>query len=342
MSGARAEAQLALPGVAVDAAAEAEWVWTEDPLEDAVTQEFAHVTVMRDEVRDAVVSLPEMTGVVVDCTLGGGGHTRALLEKAPNVRVIAFDRDDVALASTKVALAAFGDRVTFVRSPFGRIREALDELGIERVDGLCADLGVSSPQLDEASRGMSFRREGPIDMRMDQSSGETALDLIAELSDDELADVIFRYGDERRSRRIARSVKKAYADGELVTTLDLRRAVVRAVGPQRVGGVDPATRTFQALRIRVNDELGQLEALLEALPNVLAEGANAAILSFHSHEDRLVKRAFQKGPFVPLTKKPQVATEAECVENPRSRSAKLRAATYSSEAPRRYERGGDE
>jgi len=334
MSGLRAEAQLALPGVAVDAPAKpaeapgTEWVWTEDPLEDAVTQEFAHVTVMRDEVRDAVVASGEAKGIVVDCTLGGGGHTRAMLEKAPGIRVVAFDRDETALEAARRSLAAFGDRVTFVRSPFGRIAEELAALGITSIAGLCADLGVSSPQLDEASRGMSFRREGPIDMRMDQGSGETALDLIARLSDDQLADVIFRYGDERRSRRIARSVKKAFGDNQLVTTLDLRRAVVRAVGPARVGGVDPATRTFQALRIAVNEELDELEALLGALPSLLENGAVAAILSFHSSEDRLVKRAFQAAAFAPLTKKPAMATEEECNENPRARSAKLRAARH--------------
>lgn len=334
MSVARAGAQLALPGLAVDAPvtpAEApgtEWVWTEDPLEDAVTQEFAHVTVMRNEVRDAVVASPEATGIFVDCTLGGGGHTRALLEKAPGIRVVAFDRDETALEAAKRSLASFGDRVTFVRSPFGRVAEALAELGISSVAGLCADLGVSSPQLDEASRGMSFRREGPIDMRMDQSSGETALELIERLGDDQLADVIFRYGDERRSRRIARSVKKAFGDNQLVTTLDLRRAVVRAVGPARVGGVDPATRTFQALRIAVNEELDELEALLAALPKIMDDGAVAAILSFHSHEDRLVKHAFVKKSFAPLTKKPAMASEEECNENPRARSAKLRAARF--------------
>jgi 16S rRNA (cytosine1402-N4)-methyltransferase len=338
MSGVRAEAQLALPGVAVEPeATEVEWVWTEDPLEDSVQQEFAHVTVMLREVADSVVQDSEATGVFVDATLGGGGHTRAMLEKSKGVRVIAFDRDDVALAAAKKNLEEFGDRVTFVKSTFGRVSEALAELGIEKVQGLCADLGVSSPQLDEASRGMSFRREGPIDMRMDQSSGETALDLIERLSDEELADVIFRYGDERRSRRIARSVKRAFTDGELLTTLDLRRAVVRAVGPQRVGGVDPATRTFQALRIKVNEELAELEQLLAALPEILDEGAVAAILSFHSHEDRLVKRAFVTDAFAPLTKKPRMATEGECAENPRSRSAKLRAARFSAVLDRESE-----
>ncbi|HRG97652.1 MAG TPA: 16S rRNA (cytosine(1402)-N(4))-methyltransferase RsmH [Polyangiaceae bacterium] len=330
--------QLALPGldVPVDgdvASGEVEWVWTDDLVEEALPQEFAHTTVMLREVCDALAPAHEGEGegprsrrVYVDATLGGGGHTRALLERSPDARVIAFDRDDVALEAARRSLASFGDRVTLVKTTFGRVREALTELGVGRVDGLCADLGVSSPQLDEASRGMSFRREGPIDMRMDQTSGATALDLIGELSDEELADVIFRYGDERRSRRIARSVKRAYDANELVTTLDLRRAIVRAVGPARVGGVDPATRTFQALRIKVNEELRELESLLAALPEVLEVGGTAAILSFHSHEDRLVKRAFIGGPLAALTKRPAMASEEECAENPRSRSAKLRAA----------------
>ena len=159
---------------------------------------------------------------------------------------------------------------------------------------------------------MSFRREGPIDMRMDAASGETALDLIARVNDEELADIIFRYGDERRSRRIARSIKRAWGDNQLVTTLDLRKAIVRAVGPVRVGGVDPATRTFQALRIAVNEELDQLDTLLVALPRIVRPGGRVAIMSFHSHEDRLVKRAFQdRESWEPLTKKPAVATATD-------------------------------
>ena len=206
------------------------------------------------------------------------------------------------------------------------MRAELDALGIGQVDGIVADLGVSSPQLDEPERGMSFRREGPLDMRMDPENGETALELIDRLSDDELADVIFQYGEERRSRRIARSIKKALASGELKTTLDLRRATVRAVGPARVGGVDPATRTFQALRIAVNRELEELEALLASLADVVAMGGVAVLISFHSLEDRLVKRAFHAEGWHPLTKKPVMASDDEQQQNARSRSAKLRAA----------------
>jgi 16S rRNA (cytosine1402-N4)-methyltransferase len=314
--------QLALPGVLSTEAVE--WVWRDDFDEVSDVKRFEHTTVMRDEVVRAIA--PRPGGVYVDATLGAGGHTVALLEAEPKARFVGVDRDATAIAAAEERLAPVADRVVFVRAPFSRLRDQLDALGIRRVDGIVADLGVSSPQLDDAGRGMSFRREGPIDMRMDPENGETALELIDRLDDDELADVIYRFGDERRSRRIARSVKKAVASGELRTTLDLRRAVVRAVGPARVGGVDPATRTFQALRIAVNGELDELEQLLASMRDLVTEGGVAAIIAFHSLEDRPVKRAFQGGGWAPLTKKPQVATEEECAQNPRARSAKLRAA----------------
>jgi 16S rRNA (cytosine1402-N4)-methyltransferase len=315
--------QLALPGLLTGEPA-VEWVWHEDAPDMNDVKRFEHTTVMRDEVVRALSPRPGRT--YVDATLGGGGHTVALLEAEPKARILGLDRDPVAIAAAEERLAPVADRVLFVRSEFSRIREQLDALSIDRVDGVVADLGVSSPQLDDADRGMSFRREGPIDMRMDPGSGETALELIDRLSDDELADVIYQYGEERRSRRIARSIKKALADGELRTTLDLRRATVRAVGPARVGGVDPATRTFQALRIAVNRELEELESLLASLADVVTEGGVAAIISFHSLEDRLVKRAFHAEGWAPLTKKPMVATDDESAQNPRARSAKLRAA----------------
>jgi 16S rRNA (cytosine1402-N4)-methyltransferase len=325
--------QLALPGVlAPDSSVE--WVWRDDFDEVSDVKRFEHATVMRDEVVRALA--PRAGGTYVDATLGGAGHTVALLEAEPRARIVGLDRDPAAIAAAEERIGPVADRVMLVRANFSRVRAELDAMGIARVDGLVADLGVSSPQLDEAERGMSFRREGPLDMRMDPGSGETALELVDRLSDDELADVIFQYGEERRSRRIARSIKKALAAGELATTLDLRRAIVRAVGPARVGGVDPATRTFQALRIAVNRELEELEALLASLPGVIADGGVAAIISFHSLEDRLVKRAFHGDAWAPLTKKPQVATDDEQQQNPRSRSAKLRAArrVASPEEPR--------
>jgi 16S rRNA (cytosine1402-N4)-methyltransferase len=325
-------AQLALPGLLPDTSVD-EWVWSDDAFEESQVNRFVHVTVMRDEVVRALA--PHDGGVYVDATLGGGGHSEAILEAAPGSRIVAFDRDPVAIDAARERLAVFDrplsgkrpDRtVTIVRACFGSIRAELEKLGIRAVDGVVADLGVSSPQLEDAARGMSFRRAGPIDMRMDPDAGETALELIARLSDDELADVLFHYGEERRSRRIARSIRKAHADGELETTLDLRRAIVRAVGPARVGGVDPATRTFQALRIAVNRELDELESLLGALPDIVAPGGVAAIISFHSLEDRLIKRTFQGDAWERLSKKPLTASEEEQTLNPRARSAKLRAA----------------
>ncbi len=316
-------AQLALPGVLAEPSIE--WVFCEQGEEENDVQGFAHATVMKVEVTASLA--PDGSGVYVDATLGGGGHTEAICEAAPGVRVIAIDRDSVAIEAARERLSRFGDRVTIVHASFGEIRRVLSDLGVTRVHGVCADLGVSSPQLDDAGRGMSFRHEGPIDMRMDRDDGETALELIARMNDDDLANVIFKYGDERRSRRIARSIKRAYGDNELRTTLDLRRAIVRAVGPVRIGGVDPATRTFQAIRIAVNRELDELDALLAALPEVLEDGGVAAILSFHSLEDRAAKYAFQdRETWAPLFKKPQLATEDERALNPRSRSAKLRAA----------------
>lgn len=323
--------QLALPGIpapaqGIDSNTEADWVWTEEGTDDDMESlAFSHTTVMRSEVTQALSAQAADGATFVDVTLGGGGHTEALLEAHPGVRVIALDRDEVALAAARARLAAFEGRVTFVHAAFGTLRDALANIGVTAVQGLCADLGVSSPQLDEASRGLSFRREGPLDMRMDQSQGETALELIARIGDDELANIIYQYGEERRSRRIARSIKRSLGDGELTTTLDLRRAVVRAVGPVRVGGVDPATRTFQALRIAVNQELGELDSLLAQVDDVIAPGGVVALISFHSLEDRAIKHAFAgRDGWRPLSKKPLYPTEEEQAANTRSRSAKLR------------------
>ncbi len=292
---------------------------------------YRHVTVMRGEVVHALVpepsGSPEPGAVFVDATAGGGGHTRALLEACPSSKVIAFDRDENAVEASRAHLDEFGGRVEVVHARFSCIESWLADAGIEHIDGVVADLGLSTAQLENPTRGMSFRAEGPIDMRMDVTGGETARELIERLSQDELADVVYQNGEERRSRRVARCIKQALDAGELETTLELRRAVVRAVGPRRVGGIDPATRTFQALRIGVNQELSELEALLDFLPRVLGPGGVAAIISFHSLEDRLVKRSFlQRDLWKRLSKKPIIASEDEQVENPRSRSAKLRAA----------------
>jgi 16S rRNA (cytosine1402-N4)-methyltransferase len=287
---------------------------------------FEHRTVLLKETIDALD--PRSGRVYADATLGGGGHAEAILERsAPDGRLVGIDRDRSALEASRARLARFGDRVTFVHGAFAELGTMLRDAGAPRVHGVVADLGVSSPQLDRAERGFSLRAEGPLDMRMDPERGESAREKIAEWSERELADAIYELGEERKSRPIARSIKKALADGELETTEDLRRAVVRAVGPQRRGGIDPATRTFQALRIAVNDELGQLDALLAQLPELLEDDGVAVLISFHSLEDRKVKRCFRGvDAFEPLTKRPVTAGDEEASENPRSRSAKLRAA----------------
>src|SRR6185369_16939366 len=210
---------------------------------------------------------------------------------------------------------------------FAEVGEHLDAAGITRIDGLLADLGVSSEQLTDSNRGMSFRQSGPVDMRMDPTRGETARELIERVSQEELADLIYELGDERASRRIARCIKQASAAERLSDTLDLRRAIIRAVGPRRVGGVDPATRTFQALRMAVNAEVLELRALLTLARHRLRSGGTAAFISFHSIEDRAVKRELVgRNEWEPLTKKPQVPGDTEVEQNARSRSAKLRTA----------------
>lgn len=313
---------------------------------------FVHATIMRDEVVRALA--PKQGGVYADCTLGGGGHTEALLEAA-DCRVIGIDRDDAAIAATKERLARFGDRIEIRRGRFGDAANLLPS----GLDGLVADLGVSSPQLDDPDRGMSFRREAshaPLDMRMDRTSGRTARELIESLSEEELANVIYELGEERASRRIARSIKRAESEGVLATTGDLRHAIYQAVGGDKRTGIDPATRTFQALRIAVNDELAELDRLLAALPALLGPNGVAAILSFHSLEDRRVKQAFADAAvWAPLSKKPVEASGEEIVRNPRARSAKLRiarrraegetegddkAAKYAARKARKFSQGG--
>ena len=286
---------------------------------------FEHVTVMASEVVAALA--PTADGIYLDLTAGGGGHSAAILAAAPEARLIAIDRDPLAVEAARARLGAYGAQVSVVHAPFTDVERVLADLGVPQVTGVVADLGVSSPQLDSPERGMSFRHAGPLDMRMDTTRGETALDLIARVSQDELANIIYQFGEERRSRRVARCIKQALDADELATTTDLRRAIVRAVGPRRIAGMDPATRTFQALRLAVNQELGELGRVLEIVPGIVAPGGVAAFISFHSLEDRLVKRAFlDRDVWFRLTKKPQIVGEQEREDNPRSRSAKLRAA----------------
>ncbi|MGD8858638.1 MAG: 16S rRNA (cytosine(1402)-N(4))-methyltransferase RsmH [Myxococcales bacterium] len=290
-----------------------------------MTQSFDHASVMCRETLQALA--PRSGGFYADATAGGGGHSAAILEaSAPDGRLVAVDRDPRAVEAARARLAAFGDRAVVVHGAYADLGPILRQHGAGRVDGLVADLGVSSPQLDDAERGFSFAAEGPLDMRMDTSGGETLAELLDRVGEAELADILYHYGEERRSRAVARSIMRARDAGELRTTLDLRRAVVRVLGPKR-GRVDPATRTFQALRIALNRELDQLEQLLSELPELLQDDGVAAIISFHSLEDRMVKRAFRGDDRLsPLTKRPLQAGELERSENPRARSAKLRAA----------------
>jgi 16S rRNA (cytosine1402-N4)-methyltransferase len=287
--------------------------------------EFEHTPVLLDEVLEQLN--PMAGGVYADVTLGGGGHAKAILERSsPDGRLIGTDRDPTALEAAGAALSGFGDRATLRKARISELPDVLASLQIEKVDGVLADLGVSSVHLDRAERGFSLAKDGPIDMRMDPTEGETALDLIGRSDAEELANVIYRYGEEHRSRKIARSLRRAYEEGELETTGDLRHAVHRAIGGRR-GRIDSATKTFQALRIAVNDELGELEALLEQAPQLVRMGGVVAVISFHSLEDRMVKHAFRDSEQLsPLTKRPIVASDAERDDNPRSRSAKLRAA----------------
>jgi 16S rRNA (cytosine1402-N4)-methyltransferase len=312
----------------------------------SVVTPFAHAPVLAAEVLDALQ--PRDHGLYIDGTVGGAGHATLLLGGAPAARLIGIDRDPAALAASREALApaGAGDRVQLVHGEYGDLPRIVAELGAGPVDGILLDLGVSSPQLDVAERGFSFTRPGPLDMRMDPTSGGTALDLVRDRSTHELADLLFTLGEERHARKIARAIHEALAAGRLATTTDLA-GVIASVIPareQRMSKIHPATRTFQALRIAVNRELDQLEHLLAAFPDLLGPGGRCAIISFHSLEDRLVKHRFRDLAWTSslppqlaeragertaavcelVTRKAIVAGDAEIATNPRARSARLR------------------
>jgi 16S rRNA (cytosine1402-N4)-methyltransferase len=272
---------------------------------------------------------PERGGLFVDCTVGLGGHSRALLE-AGATRIIGFDRDADALAIARETLSPWRDRVELIHADYRNVDRELDERGIAAVDGALADLGVSSMQLDLEGRGFSFQRDEPLDMRMDRSSGDTAADLIARASERELADAIFEFGEERFSRRIARTIVEARSVEPIVTTGRLAVLVRRAVPVRGYQRIDPATRTFQALRIWVNRELEGLGEFFAAIVRRLHNGARLVVISFHSLEDRIAKHTFralkQDALINVLTKRPVMAGDQELHQNPRARSAKLRAA----------------
>jgi 16S rRNA (cytosine1402-N4)-methyltransferase len=289
-----------------------------------------HVPVLLEETLKFLNVRPG--GVIVDATLGLGGHSAEIARRlGPQGRLIAFDRDEQAMALGKARLETLavelGDRmpaVEYVPRPFSEVSEVIAP-GL--LDGLLADFGVSSLQLDQAHRGFSFRSDGPLDMRMDPRSGVTAEQVVNQADEEDLANLIYEFGEERRSRRIARAIVRARP---ITTTAELAR-VISAVAPAMKGDkIHPATRTFQALRIRVNDEMGEIQSLLKSAGSLLKPEGRVVLISFHSLEDRLVKDGFRDaakaGTLEILTRKPVIAGEEEERRNPRSRSAKLRAA----------------
>jgi 16S rRNA (cytosine1402-N4)-methyltransferase len=286
------------------------------------------VAVHRPVLLDEVVTwlAPAEGMVLVDGTAGAGGHTRALAERVGSSgRVIGLDRDPDMLAFA--AEATRGLPVTLVNVPYSAVKEVLDDLGLDAVDGLLLDLGLSSDQLAWTHRGFSFAADGPLDMRFDpEAGGPSAADLVNSLKEEELARIFYEYGEERFSRRVARRLVEA-RKAERITTTGRFAEIVRRSIPGKWGPIDPATRAFQGLRIAVNDELGHLDAVLALLPDVLRPGGRAALISFHSLEDRRVKHAFRDDPRLNvLTRKPVTASPEELAHNPRARSAKLRVA----------------
>jgi 16S rRNA (cytosine1402-N4)-methyltransferase len=289
-----------------------------------------HVPVLLEEVLEYLNVRPG--GVMVDATLGLAGHSTEIAKRLGGKgKLIGFDRDPEAMASAKQRLeelkAELGGEMPEVVFEPRAFSEAADAISPGSLDGLLADFGVSSLQLDEAHRGFSFRTDGPLDMRMDTRSGETAEQVVNQEDENELADLIYEFGEERRSRRIARAIVRARP---ITTTAELARIVSAEAPPMKGDKIHPATRTFQALRIRVNNELGEIQTLLKSAGSLLKPGGRLVLISFHSLEDRLVKDAFREfgrdGSFEVLTKKPVVAGEQEQMRNPRSRSAKMRAA----------------
>jgi len=268
-------------------------------------------------------------GTFVDCTVGLGGHARALLDAGAS-RVIGIDRDPAALDLAAQALSGYGDRVALVHGDYRAFDETLNAEGIGLVDGMLADLGVSSLQLDEPGRGFSFRRDEPLDMRMDPSRGPTAAEMLASADEATLADVIFRFGEERHARRVARAIVAAIRVAPITTTGRLAEVVRRAIPRRGYTRIDPATRTFQAIRIWVNHELDGLDDFLRAAAGRLRPGGRIVVLTFHSLEDRVVKHTFRSlaaaGTVRVLTKRPETPGEDEVARNVRARSAKLRAA----------------
>jgi 16S rRNA (cytosine1402-N4)-methyltransferase len=266
---------------------------------------------------------PQPGEIWVDCTLGGAGHAAKIAAKLGETgRLIGLDQDQSMLDRARIHLEHYP--VTLVHANFEQVGDVLDNLGLPQVDGIVADLGFASDQMDDAERGLSFREDGPLDMRLDLANGQTAADLINTLSEPALADIFYEYGEERKSRWVAKKIVERRKEQRFERTRDLADLVRRCV--PRSGNIDPATRVFQALRIAVNDELGVLDRLLAGMPKFVRSGGRVGIISFHSLEDRRVKIALKRAEWLSVTKKPVTASDAEILRNPRSRSAKLRVA----------------
>ncbi|HDY64704.1 MAG TPA: 16S rRNA (cytosine(1402)-N(4))-methyltransferase RsmH [Phycisphaerae bacterium] len=293
-----------------------------------------HRPVLREEVTRLLFPGGKQTGGrILDCTIGLGGHASGLLEASgKDAQLVGMDADEDNVILSRKNLGSYGTRVRFFHANFAQVRKVLTEVGWTQVHAVLADLGFSSNQMDDPMRGMSFLRDGLLDMRFDRHAPRTAADIVNQVGEKDLADLIYAYGEERRSRRIARAIVTARRRGRIERTVELAEIISRAMphaARKTRRGIHPATRTFQALRIAVNDELTNLERLLDSLGGILATGGRAAIISFHSLEDRRVKRAFASltgtGQAIALTKKPIVPSAEEIAANPRSRSAKLRA-----------------
>lgn len=306
--------------------------------------EFVHQSVLLGPAVEALAIRPD--GIYLDGTLGGAGHSFEIAARLTTGRLIGLDRDEVALAAARQRLQPYIDRVTLVHSNFAQLSQVLDRLEIPAVDGMLFDLGVSSPQLDDAERGFSYMHDAPLDMRMDRSGGLTAYEVVNTWPEAELKRILYTYGEERYAPRIAAAIEKRRAEKPIETTLELAELIRGAMPPQALREKQhPAKRSFQAIRIAVNDELAAVEQMLAAAVDRLNPGGRLAVITFHSLEDRIVKSAFQaaaqgctcpkefpvcvcgKTPKVRiLTRRPIVADEAELAENPRARSAKLRVA----------------
>ncbi|RAI82984.1 16S rRNA (cytosine(1402)-N(4))-methyltransferase [Macrococcoides goetzii] len=303
---------------------------------------FHHITVLLEETVDQLNIKPD--GIYVDCTLGGAGHSLYLVKQLTNGRLISIDQDQTAIDNAHIILKDHLDKVTFVKDNFRNLSVILDELNIDKVDGILYDLGVSSPQLDVGERGFSYHQEARLDMRMDQSQSLSAFEVVNEWPYEKLVSIFFRYGEEKFSKQIARKIENIRETTPIETTSDLVEIIKDAIpAPARRTGGHPAKRVFQAIRIAVNDELGAFEESIEQAIDSVKVGGRISVITFHSLEDRLCKQVFQeyeKGPDIPrglpvipdeykpklkrINKKPIVSTEQELEENNRARSAKLR------------------